>query len=394
MDNNRVIIAEIYRQASFFLLLTALMLPLIAWVAGDAWLFYAYILAVPFFFMMFVRTMFGSFFIFAALHLLAAASVAIWPVSGGLKLVGAGFLAVSVILSFHAKLSKNSAGLTMGMLILVAGANLAANVISQSAGLSVPTAYFAANTFAVTLCYFLYGHVTDVGQSLEAITLTSSQPVKSIKKFNNAAIAVFILLACVLAYFSGYFQIGTLIRQTGAFLLFALRFLFSLIGDGEAPLEEIVETPVQPPPDQTMNELMMLETKDPFILWVILEKILFFLFYVVIVVGVIAGVAYLFYKLYKKFYAEREFLTDVKEFILPDENVAQRIAARLSDLLPGGGFAPANRIRRQFYKKVKKHIKNGAEVAASDTAKEIAVKLKPREDIDAITAAYERARYL
>jgi hypothetical protein len=132
--------------------------------------------------------------------------------------------------------------------------------------------------------------------------------------------------------------------------------------------------------------------REPSLVWVILEKI-------IIYVGGAAGialffglVAYVCYQLYKRFYSgTTEVSDDLQESVMPDWRETMR--GKVGAFIFGG---PANRVRRLFYRKVRKHIIKKAvssRIALSDTACEIAEKIKASEDIDALTARYTQARY-
>jgi len=280
---------------------------------------------------------------------------------------------------------------TIAFVALIGGVNIAAGWISSYGNLDIPAGFFVFNMLISILCYILYAHMIDISESLDAISLTSVQPVKNIKKSNNAAIALFVAMATAAAAFSRYIPVAAALRGLGDMILAALRFLASL-GNGpeEAPVEIMA---MQDIPGET-DMLGMFEPTEPFILWIILEKIIMFLVSAALVAGVIGGVAYLFYKLYKRFYAtKRAYLSDVAEFAAPEASFL-RFAGRFMDMVPFVNFAPVNKARRAFYKKVRRHMKKGLTVRAHHTARDIAAEIKKAEDIGELTDAYEIARYL
>jgi len=65
----------------------------------------------------------------------------------------------------------------------------------------------------------------------------------------------------------------------------------------------------------------------------------------------------------------------------------------IRDLLPRFGRYSKNAIRRAYAKKVNWHIRRGAAVRRSDTTDTIANKIRAKENIDELTAMYERVRY-
>ena len=387
MNEKRLLVADVLIQAAVFMLLCTVMLPLASWVAGGGRLYLVYLLALPFFLTMLFRRLFTSLASFILLHAALLASVYVWPVGAYLKILLAIFMAVSVIYSFADRLSRDGKSLTLAFLALSAALNIGAGLITPALELDVPVSYYMTNFFIVALCYFLYRHITDVAFSLEAISLTSSQPVATIKKYNNAAIVIFMALASVAALLSRFIPVGALLRAAGNLFIAFLRFLYGLAGESE-----VTEEPQPMPSPGGQDDLGMLgPPSEPFILWVILEKIILFIFYAATVIGIVGGIIYLCYKLYKSFYSKKSENADVREFV-PPEAVYERIAARFGGAVPFL-IAPSQRIRRLFYRKVRKHMKAGLAVEASQTAREIAAEINKKENIDELTTLYENARY-
>ena len=387
MNSKRFLLADILIQSAVFLLLCSVVIPIFAWAAGSENIFFVYLLAVPFFMMTAIRRMFTSIFSFLSLHALLLASVYFWPVEMPVKIICACFMAVSTGYSFADRLSSENKSLTMAFLIFNAAVNIAAGIIQNSFELNIPPVYFMANILIVTLGFYLFQHLMDVAESLEAISLTSSQPVNSIKRFNNAAIMIFIVLSSAAALLSRYIPIALLLRAIGDMFIALLRFIFR--GGGESPVEI---PPMEMPRGEAMDMGVFGEPNDPFILWVILEYIVLFLIYAAIIAGVVGGIIYLCYKFYKAFYAKSAEHADVKEFIAP-EAVYENIAARFGNMFNIFSTPPAQKIRRLFYKKVKKHMKNGLIVKNDQTARDIAFEINKKENIDELTGLYEEARY-
>jgi len=391
MNNGRRFFAEMLKHLSFFIMFVSMALPSISWASGNGRLIYVYALILPFFVMISVKQVVDSLFLFAVPQLLLVASVLVWPLELIPKLTVFVFMVLSLIYSFTDRLSEKDQGVTIAFVALIGGVNIAAGWISSYGKLDIPAGYFVFNMLISILCYILHAHMTDISDSLDAISLTSVQPVKNIKKFNNAAIALFVAMATVAALLSKYIPVAAALRGLGDLLLAVLRFLASL-GNGPQEAPEEVAMMQDMPGDPDM--FGMPEPSEPFIFWVILEKIVMFLVTAALIAGVIAGVAYLFYKLYKRFYAtKRAYLSDVAEFAAPEANFI-RFAGRLADMVPFINFAPVNKARRAFYKKVRRHMKKGLEVRAHQTARDIAAEIKKAEDIGELTDAYEVARYL
>ncbi|MCL2187686.1 MAG: hypothetical protein FWC16_01450 [Defluviitaleaceae bacterium] len=98
-------------------------------------------------------------------------------------------------------------------------------------------------------------------------------------------------------------------------------------------------------------------------------------------------------KLLRNFFNKKN--TDEDESLLPDDALGKLglLFGDLASLLPR--LRPDNRhaIRRAYAKKVNRHIKKGAFILPSDTPDIIAAKINPKENINDLTAQYEKVRY-
>ncbi|MCL2839416.1 MAG: hypothetical protein FWE05_01470 [Defluviitaleaceae bacterium] len=74
-------------------------------------------------------------------------------------------------------------------------------------------------------------------------------------------------------------------------------------------------------------------------------------------------------------------------------SLAHNILGDLRDLLPRFGGGSSNVVRREYAKKVTKHIVKGVNIHRSDTTDIIADKIRHRENIDGLTLKYEEVRY-
>jgi hypothetical protein len=85
---------------------------------------------------------------------------------------------------------------------------------------------------------------------------------------------------------------------------------------------------------------------------------------------------------------------DEEESLMPDETLGKLkfLFGDIASFLPR--FRPSRHpIRRAYAKKVNRHIKKGVPITLSDTPDKIADKIRPTENIDGLTAQYERVRY-
>ncbi|MCL2610154.1 MAG: hypothetical protein FWE02_00580 [Defluviitaleaceae bacterium] len=88
--------------------------------------------------------------------------------------------------------------------------------------------------------------------------------------------------------------------------------------------------------------------------------------------------------------AQRREQEDSSEIISLD----RRVISDLLNLLPSfKGRIPQHPVRRAYTKKVNKYIRSGLSIQNYDTTTHIAQKIGEKEDIDELTAIYEKARY-
>jgi len=112
---------------------------------------------------------------------------------------------------------------------------------------------------------------------------------------------------------------------------------------------------------------------------VVLALIIIATIYVVIVFGS---------RIVKRWYAKPrtaggDAITSLETSLLDD----------LLGLLPRGGRLFLHPVRRAYFKKVNRHIRKGMYVSVSDTTGSIGSKIRPSENIDELTATYEKVRY-
>jgi len=116
---------------------------------------------------------------------------------------------------------------------------------------------------------------------------------------------------------------------------------------------------------------------------------------VLIPLGVL--ILYGFYIIFK-FFKKNFFNTtdgDEEDSLMPDDTLG-KLKFMLGDLaafLPRFKSDARHPIRRAFAKKVNRNIKKGVSIDLCDTPDVIADKIRPNEDIDALTKEYERVRY-
>ena len=297
---------------------------------------------------------------------------------------------------------KGRYGYEVSYLIFVVGVLTALSIISGYNGMSPITAINAVWAFVIITGYLVYNQTVRIDESLAILSISGKKPVNAILRFNNSILMMFLIPVVLFAAVSPWLPLDRAASLLGAVLLIGVRSLFNFIGwilslFGSKEPTEIMQD--APPPDQDMDLFMEEAPETP--AWIaLLETIVNVLIQLLLVGFIAAAIAYGVYRLYKLFIATRgrggadEPDGDTSEYIGPKlaaKPIAEAIGELLRRLSPR---SEAERIRRMYFKKVRRHIKRGsAVILRSDTTGEIADKLRPAEDIDDLTAQYDRVRY-
>jgi len=235
----------------------------------------------------------------------------------------------------------------------------------------------------VIICYIIFQHIKNLDETLDLITRTTTQPVRSIFLVNNRIIAAFAAIAGAAALLSVFLKLDGAVMMLGKWLLALLRFIARLLsgkGGAEAPPAP-AETPAEQQPP------MMLPPADakPWLIWVILEKIIFAAVIAAGIAGAIALVIYVCVRVYKRFYGAVKSDDEVE--VIPHDNMAAEAIKALRAF-----FLPLSGVRRHFYKKIKRHMGKGVPIQPSDTPEDMARKIT-EEDIGRLTEDYQQVRY-
>ncbi|MDR1664985.1 MAG: hypothetical protein LBR83_08715 [Clostridiales bacterium] len=254
----------------------------------------------------------------------------------------------------------------------------------------------ALDAMTLLILLFVFEHLHNVDGSLSIIGNPKSQPVFSILKFNNqliAAVAGLMFAAAVAAVALGLDRyVLSLLTKLGNGLLWLLRKIFS--GKGAALTEtEILPFAPEMPPQTPMSENPY-AAEEPWLFWEILSRVLYVAGVLLLIGGAIGIAVYAVYRMNKLFNQKisSNEAGDTSESLFPDavERMRKRFFTRERK--------PANRVRRAFYKKVRKYMADGKYPPAkrclpTDTALEMAAKIKASEDIDALAVSYQKERY-
>jgi len=308
-------------------------------------------------------------------------------------------LLISAIRSIRSRLTGKQ-GFETGYLCFGIALLTVLSLITGYYGMRAVTAINALWAFVWITGYLVYSQTVRIDESLEVYQFSGKKPVAAILRFNNAILAVFLIPVVMFAALSPWLPLDRAASLLGQALLAGLRGLFWFIGWIMSFFNSEPETPMDetPPPAQEMAPMMEEASETP--AWIAFIEMLVNILMQIALVGLIAAaIAYGAYRFYKRFIATRgsgaggEDGGDISEYIGPKlalKPIAEALGGLLRRLSPK---TEEEKIRRMYFKKVRWHIKRGAEVKPADTAQEIAVKLRPAEDIGELTSLYERARY-
>lgn len=368
---------------SFLVLLT---------VPGPNHFLTALLLLAPFYGMTLIRLKTNSLPLFLGLHLL----VCTWPlwisVNPALRYWMVLFMLVAMLRSMLMRLWSGwwpGRSLTMVMVC----SNAAAVIMADYVGLPIPVGVFFFWSLTMMLCHLICEQTARVDGALDLLSGTVRQPVETTLRFNNFILVLFLAPVTLLGGLASLLplnKVGRLLMDL--ILLFYLainNLLYRLLYGGE---EMTQQAPPAAAPD--MASLLPQAQESP--AWLlIVERVFFFLVQAVVIVllvhGAIKGLQYL----YRLFYAEQAGGGEVREYIGPmltPEDLQERVR-QLRFRLPGFDKSEEDRIRRTYYRKVRRHIRKGVEVHPADTTGEIAEHLKERENVEELTQKYNKARY-
>lgn len=309
------------------------------------------------------------------------------------------FLIFAAIRSIRARL-KGPEHYETGYLIFCIALLTALSLISGYFEMRAVTAVNAIWAFMMITGYLVYNQTIRIDESLGILQFSGKQPVNAIIRFNNAILAVFLIPVVLFAIMSPWLPLDRIAGLIGMVLIAVLRVVFRFVGWFMSLFEsESAEVPPDEIPPEPDSGPFMADTQETPAWLALIQAIINVLLQILIVALIAGALAYGAYRFYKKFVATRgkgggeAIAGDTSEYIGP-KLAAKPIAEALNSLLRRlSPRSESERIRRLYFKKVRWHIRHGAEIQRADTAGQIAAKLRPAENIDELTAQYERARY-
>jgi hypothetical protein len=395
MTRHRVLIRTLLADLFFFALLDCVLIAILQFVYRDRGLAaLTFALALPLLAMSVTRHYISNFFLFLGVHLL----LLFFPLLLGfpllVRVLFCLFLLACMIYSVVVRLRGDWRISTVMALVCAATAAAIGFVLDffERGGVAD---FLAAWAFVMLLCYILHTQTAQVDSSLDVLSGSAKQPIGTMLRFNNILIAVFLVPVIAAGLLSPLFPLNRLLGGLWVVLSGFLRWFFALIG-GLFPGEEVLlEESAQEQSSNMLDEMSLGFTAErP--AWVeMLEEIFRTILIVAIAAGAVLLIIYAVYRLYKRFYASRSTDGDVREYIGPemDRDRLQDLWRGFRSRLPGFGRSEEEKIRRQYFRRVRRHIRKGVAVGKADTTGQIEGKIRPSEDIAALTEQYNRARY-
>jgi hypothetical protein len=346
-------------------------------------------MTIPFYTTQWFRAAVKNLFMFLLSHLGVLAAVyfittGFWP-----RIIALAFTAAIIIYSFVKRFSAKDEEMGISTVVILSLLMTIAYAGARNFGYLPVMRILPIGAAAAAICFLVLQHMKNLDRIIDLLSLTTVQPVRDITRLNNICISIFALFALLAAAAAGNVKLDGVFSSLGGALLAGLRFLFSLI-----PKSKVTEQPITPqnePPPPALDG--MLEQKgEPWAIWAILEKIVIYVTIFLIIALVICGIIYACYRIYKRFYEVQSVSGDIKKFITPDLLSSKAITTRLRNMFPKS--RPQNKIRRAYYKIIRRHISQGVPLVKTDTPLEMKDKiLAAGHDISALTVDYEKERY-
>lgn len=292
------------------------------------------------------------------------------------------FLIVLSVYGITRSLSKEAEReLDFATLYAAVGSMLIVYLLSVFLGVESYERYLLSYGLLYTLIFLFFDHHVTVMMSLKNMDKQGNFSTKRIIRFNTNVYLVYLGIASVffmILYFTGFSRV---LSWGGNMLMRLIRYLVGLIS-GEPEKYQASEI-VEGDPDPAESEQMALPAGETSPFWDFMQHVMvivFVLFILAAIVLIIIQIVKRFqghtsyretgYEEYKSFYSEYK----------PEKEKKQRLS--IFDR------SPENRIRRAYFKKVRREIDKS--VLRSDTPVEVSEKLT---DVKEIVDAYNEVRY-
>jgi hypothetical protein len=256
--------------------------------------------------------------------------------------------------------------------------------------------FFAVTLIAISLA-ILVAQMDNIDNRLRFLPDHLKESSRVVLSINNKLISGFMIILVtvgMLALFSP--NLWRFARYGVMVTLYALRALFMVLAvhwllGGESDAVELVESPFIEPDDEGAA-LHFHDSEEMYDAFITLYNIHVIVFILLLVILILYASRNVIKALLKNFF--NKVSGDEEEPLMPDDAMGKLkfLFGDIASFLPR--FHPSRHpIRRAYAKKVNRHIKKGVPITLSDTPDKIADKIRPTENIDGLTAQYERVRY-
>jgi hypothetical protein len=395
MTRRRVLIRTLLADLFFFALLDCVLTAVLQFIYQDrALAALTFALLLPVLAMSVTRHFISNFFLFIGIHLLLLFSPLLLRLDLLAQILFCLFLLACAVYSVAVRL-RGDWRINTVMALVCASAAAAIGFVLDFFGRGGAADFLAVWAFVMLLCYILHTQTAQVDSSLDVLSGSAKQPIGTMLRFNNILIAVFLIPVLAAGLLSPLFPLDRLLGGVWMVLSRFLRWIFALIGGLFTGEEVLLEESTQ---EQSGNMLdgVILDSSAQRPAWIeMLEEIFRTILIIAIAAGAVLLVIYAVYRLYKRFYASRSTDGDVREYIGPemDRDRLQDLWRGFRSRLPSFGRSEEEKIRRQYFRRVRRHIRKGVAVEKADTTGQIEGKIRPSEDIAALTEQYNHARY-
>jgi len=352
-------------------------------------------LAIPFFFLFFLRQKVKKMEDFIILHiiLLGAPFVTLGNVRTFVPLLG--FAIVSVIYSMNMK-NKGEWSMPGVAAAWIIGALAVLSLLFDAyvPHLGGIGALLNISSLACLAAIVLYVHLDNLRFSLatlKGLQKKSAQATSASKLLITIFLIMIVTFGALSILFPSQSAVLMIAQLLGQIILLPVRFMVFLVqfffgnemeGAGAIP-------PILMGGNGEMEE--MARQEDP--AFAILSTIMGILTMFIVVVAASIIIGLLFRGLYRAFNKKNN--DNEKQSLMPEDvkSKLKFVFGDMKELLPRFRLSVKHPVRRAYIKKINSHIKQGFKALPHYTPEIIANKIRPTEDIDELTRRYEKARY-
>ena len=353
------------------------------------------LLAIPFYFVFWIRTKIKKMLPFMAIH--AALLVASFAALGNIRVFVPllGFAIVSVIYSIHTKGKGewSMPGVTAAWVVGVFAA-LSLLFAAYVPDLDGVGALLNVSSLVSLAAIVLYMHLDNMRFSLAVLKEHQKKSAET-SSTSNFLITVFLIMILVFGALSVLFPSEAAVLIIGRLFLEIITLPIHLLALAAQLFSREVDV------YGTLPAILMFEggmaeveaTDERSLIYSIMNTVITALAMLAILAMATAAIVTLFYRLYKTF--GKKDSDSGKQSLMP-EDVKSKLKFVLGDvkeLLPRFKLGVKHPVRRAYIKKINGHIKKGFKALPHYTPEVIADKIRPTEDIDELTQKYEEVRY-